>query len=60
MLDEPTEGLDEATADELLGRLAARYRGACLVVISHRDVDAVGPRGASSWSGDTLREVAAV
>ncbi len=60
VLDEPTEGLDEETANELLAAVAARYRGACLVVISHRGVDAVGPSRRFEVSGDRLSEVASV
>ncbi len=60
VLDEPTEGLDPATADELLGALRVRYRGACLVVISHRDVDAVAPTRRFEVAGVTLREATAV
>jgi len=40
ILDEPTEGLDEETAHELLRRLTQRYRDGVLVLISHRELDA--------------------
>jgi len=39
VLDEPTEGLDDRTADQLLAALDARLRGRTLVVISHRERD---------------------
>jgi ATP-binding cassette subfamily C protein CydC len=39
ILDEPTEGLDEATADSLMAALDVRLRGRTLIVISHRDRD---------------------
>jgi ATP-binding cassette subfamily C protein CydC len=39
VLDEPTEGLDERTADALMDALDARLRGKTLIVISHRDRD---------------------
>jgi ATP-binding cassette subfamily C protein CydC len=39
ILDEPTEGLDEKTADSLMAALNARLRGKTLIVISHRDRD---------------------
>jgi ATP-binding cassette subfamily C protein CydC len=39
VLDEPTEGLDEATADGLMKAVADRLRGRTLIVISHRDQD---------------------
>jgi ATP-binding cassette subfamily C protein CydC len=39
ILDEPTEGLDEKTADSLMAALNARLRGKTLLVISHRDRD---------------------
>ncbi len=39
VLDEPTEGLDEPTAELLLSALGARLRGRTLLVISHRERD---------------------
>ena len=39
VLDEPTEGLDEATADSLMAALDVRLRGKSVIVISHRDRD---------------------
>jgi len=39
VLDEPTEGLDEQTADRLMAALDARLRGKTLLVISHRARD---------------------
>jgi ATP-binding cassette, subfamily C, bacterial CydC len=39
VLDEPTEGLDENTADALVDALDARLRGKTLIVVSHRDRD---------------------
>lgn len=39
VLDEPTEGLDERTADQLMAALDARLRGRTLLVISHRARD---------------------
>jgi ATP-binding cassette subfamily C protein CydC len=39
VLDEPTEGLDEKTADSLMAALGARLRGKTLIVISHRERD---------------------
>jgi thiol reductant ABC exporter CydC subunit len=38
-LDEPTEGLDEASAEELWRGLLAHVAGRALVVISHREAD---------------------
>jgi ATP-binding cassette subfamily C protein CydC len=42
VLDEPTEGLDEATAHRLLEAVGARMHGRTLLVVSHR-ADAHGP-----------------
>jgi ATP-binding cassette subfamily C protein CydC len=39
VLDEPSEGLDERTADQLMAALDARLRGRTLLVISHRERD---------------------
>jgi ATP-binding cassette subfamily C protein CydC len=39
VLDEPTEGLDEKTADSLMAALDVRLRGKTLIVISHRERD---------------------
>ncbi len=39
LLDEPTEGLDDATADALLAAIAERAAGRTLVMISHRERD---------------------
>ncbi len=39
LLDEPTEGLDDATADALLATIAARLKGASILIISHRERD---------------------
>ena len=39
VLDEPTEGLDETTAHEMLNALAREYRDRTLLVISHRELD---------------------
>ena len=39
VLDEPTEGLDESTADQLIAALDARLRGRTVLVISHRPRD---------------------
>jgi ATP-binding cassette, subfamily C, bacterial CydC len=39
ILDEPTEALDEATADALLLSVKERLRGKTLLVVSHRDRD---------------------
>jgi ATP-binding cassette subfamily C protein CydC len=39
VLDEPTEGLDEVTADALMDALDARFRGKTLLIISHRESD---------------------
>ena len=39
VLDEPTEGLDEETADALMKAVARRLRGRTLIVISHREKD---------------------
>jgi ATP-binding cassette subfamily C protein CydC len=43
VLDEPTEGLDDGTANAMVAALAERLRGKTLVVISHlrRDLDLV-------------------
>lgn len=40
VLDEPTEGLDEASGDALRASLARRYRDGALLVVSHLDADA--------------------
>jgi ATP-binding cassette subfamily C protein CydC len=37
ILDEPTEGLDDVTAGQLLDALALRLRGRTLIVITHRE-----------------------
>ena len=39
ILDEPTEGLDEAAADSLMAALDTRLRGKSVIVISHRERD---------------------
>ena len=39
IFDEPTEGLDEATAAALIDAIADHYRGRAVVVISHRGED---------------------
>ncbi len=39
VLDEPTEGLDEATAREVLDELTRRYLAGVLVIITHRVLD---------------------
>ena len=39
LLDEPTEGLDDDTAEALLGAMAERLAGRSLLVISHRERD---------------------
>ena len=39
ILDEPTEALDEATADALLVSVKERLRGRTLLVVSHRERD---------------------
>jgi ATP-binding cassette subfamily C protein CydC len=39
VLDEPTEGLDERTADALMDALDVRLRAKTLIVISHRERD---------------------
>ncbi len=39
ILDEPTESLDEATADAVLAAAAGRLRGRTLLLITHRDRD---------------------
>jgi ATP-binding cassette subfamily C protein CydC len=39
ILDEPTEGLDDETADALMAAVDARLRGKTVLVISHRDRD---------------------
>jgi ATP-binding cassette, subfamily C, bacterial CydC len=39
ILDEPTEGLDEAAASALLRSVTTRLRGRTLILISHRDRD---------------------
>lgn len=37
ILDEPTEGLDQASENALIGRIAAHLRGKTLIWVSHRD-----------------------
>jgi ATP-binding cassette subfamily C protein CydC len=39
ILDEPTEGLDDATADSLMAAVDARLRGKTVIIISHRARD---------------------
>ena len=39
ILDEPTEALDEATADALLLSVKDRLRGKTILVVSHRERD---------------------
>ncbi len=39
VLDEPSEGLDDRTAGQLMAAQDARLRGRMLLVISHRDRD---------------------
>jgi ATP-binding cassette subfamily C protein CydC len=39
ILDEPTEGLDDSTAERLLDRLACRLAGRTVIIISHRPRD---------------------
>jgi ATP-binding cassette subfamily C protein CydC len=39
LLDEPTEGLDDATAEALLRTMADRLAGRSIIVISHRERD---------------------
>ncbi len=39
VLDEPTEGLDDETADALMDALDARLRGKTVLIISHRERD---------------------
>ncbi len=39
VLDEPTEGLDDETADALMKAVAQRLRDRTLIVISHRERD---------------------
>jgi ATP-binding cassette subfamily C protein CydC len=39
ILDEPTEGLDEETAESVLAAVDARLRGRTLIIISHRPRD---------------------
>ena len=42
ILDEPTEGLDRATSDQVLASLAMHYRQGALIVISHLELQALG------------------
>ena len=39
VLDEPTEGLDQATADAMMKAVAEGLQGRTLIVISHREQD---------------------
>ncbi len=39
LLDEPTEGLDDATAEALLDAIARRLAGRSVIIISHRERD---------------------
>jgi ABC-type multidrug transport system fused ATPase/permease subunit len=39
ILDEPTEGLDDATADSLIAALDVRLAGKTIIIISHRERD---------------------
>jgi ATP-binding cassette subfamily C protein CydC len=39
VMDEPTEGLDERTADALLSSVETRLRGKTMIIISHRERD---------------------
>ena len=40
VLDEPTEGLDEATAAQVMTRLVSTYAEGVILLISHREADA--------------------
>ncbi|MBW4029653.1 MAG: thiol reductant ABC exporter subunit CydC [Acidobacteria bacterium] len=50
IFDEPTEGLDDATARALLASLRAHYRQGILVVVSHHDAPRLA--GAREWRLD--------
>jgi ABC-type transport system involved in cytochrome bd biosynthesis fused ATPase/permease subunit len=47
IFDEPTEGLDDEAAQQLLVTLRARYREGILVIISHQDAGRLAD--ASVW-----------
>ena len=40
LIDEPTEGLDEATAERVIAELDARLKDRALVIVTHRPADA--------------------
>jgi ABC-type multidrug transport system fused ATPase/permease subunit len=52
VLDEPTEGLDDRTAEPVLAALDRIARGRTLIVLSHRAQDlALAPRVVELWKG---------
>ena len=57
VFDEPTEGLDDATARALLDSLREHYRDGVLLIISHQDAQRLD--GARRWrlEGGRLREI---
>jgi ABC-type transport system involved in cytochrome bd biosynthesis fused ATPase/permease subunit len=50
IFDEPTEGLDDEAARELLARLRQHYRGGVMVIVSHQDAERLV--GARHWRLD--------
>ena len=60
VLDEPTAGLDPATRQELIGRIAAiaRAKGFALIVISHDlpDAASMADRTAVLYAGEVMEE----
>ena len=59
VLDEPTEGLDDATARALLATLRARYRDRALLLVSHHESDREGATRRFVTRDGWVREVSA-
>ena len=57
VLDEPTEGLDDATARALLATLRARYRDGAILLVSHHESDREGATRRFVTRDGRLREV---
>jgi ABC-type transport system involved in cytochrome bd biosynthesis fused ATPase/permease subunit len=57
VFDEPTEGLDERTAAEVIDAIVERYEPSALLIISHRDGDYVNATRRMTLRNGTLVEV---
>ena len=60
VLDEPTEGLDDATARALLATVRARYRDRVLLLVSHHESDREGATRRFVTNAGQLAEVPVV